>query len=242
MPEQEKPILPEEHNLPEKQSRNVKEQFRDFYYDTIPYFTVNLAWFVMSLPVVTIFPALGGLYYAVLSIEQENSASWGTFWEGFKKHWWLSLRWGVLVLAVDILLAGNIWFYLNLEQSWAVIALVIVLVITLLWIAINQFSFPLLLLQEDKKIFLAIRNSYVVVMRHPMAALKVLLLTLLIAAVSILLPPLLIFISMALIVRIRTRTVLKTIQKIKQKDAERDEVKAHREGENRAKEDAEGKP
>jgi len=91
-----------------------------------------------------------------------------------------------------------------------------------LWIAIHQFSFPLLLMQDEKKILLAMRNGYVIVMRQPLAALKVMLLSLLINALSILLPPLWIFISMALIVQLRTRTVLKAVKKIKEKDAERD--------------------
>lgn len=230
MPEQEEPIFPEEQEDVEKKKKNLKTGFFNFYYSTIPYFIVNLTWFVLSLPVVTIFPALGGLYYAVLSIEQGDGAEWGTVWEGIKKHWWLSLRWGLLVLAADILLAGNIWFYSSLENDWSVIAQGIVLAITFLWVAVKQFSFPLLLLQDEKKIFLAFRNGYVIVMRQPLAALKVILLTLLIAVLSVLLPPLWIFISMALILRIRTRTVLKTIEKIKQKDTDRDAIIAHREG------------
>jgi uncharacterized membrane protein YesL len=218
MPEKEGPIFPKGQDIPDKREKNIKSRFMDFYYDSVPYFSVNQAWFVMSLPVLTILPALGGLYYAVLSIEQGEGVDWGTVWEGIKKHWWLSLRWGILVLAVDILLVGNIWFYLNLGKDWAVIPLVITSGITILWFAINQFSFPLLLLQEENKIFLAIRNGFVVVMRQPLAALKVVVLTLPIAIVSIVFPPLWIFISMALIVRIRTRMVLNTIQKIRQKD------------------------
>lgn len=234
MPEKEEPIFPKDQNTADKGRKNLKNRFIDFYYNTIPYFTVNQAWFFMSLPVLTILPALGGLYYAVLSIEQGKGGDWETVWEGFKKHWWLSLQWGALVLAVDILLAVNIWFYLNQGKDWAVVALVITASLAIIWIATNQFSFPLLLLQEEKKIFLAIRNGFVVAIRQPLSTLKVILLTLLIAAVSIVLPPLWVFISMALIVCIRTRTVLKAIQKINQKDTKR----LHQEGKN--EEGAEG--
>lgn len=235
MPEETKQekeqIFPESTSAEEQKSRTLKERLMDFYYDAIPYFTLNLAWFVMSLPVVTLFPALGGLYYAVMDLNQEGRAEWGTVWEGVKEHWWLSLRWGFLVLVVDIVLAANIWFYLNLEQDWALFALMATIIIFVLWIAVNQFSFPILLLQDEKKLFLAIRNSYVVVMRQPLAALKVMLLSLLISVVSTLLPPLWIFIAMALITNIRTRTTLKAVKKIKQKDADRDTAEAHSRGE-----------
>lgn len=223
-------IFPEATVIKDKGPRNFKDRFWDFYYNAIPFFSVNLAWFVMSLPVVTIFPALGGLYHAVLALNQDNLANWGTVWEGFKKHWQISFKWGSLVLFGNLILAANIWFYLSLDQDWAIFALVASILLLLIWVAINQFSFPVLLLQEEKKVFLAIRNGYVIVLRRPQAALKVILFTLLIAVVSTLLPPLWIFISMALIVHIRTRTVLNTLKKIREEDAQRDAIKAHREG------------
>ena len=206
----------EEANLPKP--RNLKEKFFNFYYNAVPFFTLNLIWCALSLPVVTIFPALGGLYYAVLQMSQEGSADGGTVWEGFKKHWWLSLRWGLLVYGVEAVLVLNIWFYLNLDQSWAIFALFGAVVFLILWIAMNQFSFPLLLMQEEKKIFLAIRNGFIVVMRKPLEAIKVMVLSLLISVVSILLPPLWIFITMAWIVNIRVRTTIKILKAIQAKD------------------------
>ncbi len=226
MPEADKKenesVFPESMPKNHRRSRTLKERFMDFYYDAIPYFTLNLAWFVMSLPVVTFFPALGGLYTAVIELNQEGRADWSSVWEGFKRYWWLSLRWGFLVLFGDVILAVNIWFYLNIEKIWAIIPLILAITVSVLWIVIHQYSFPLLLMQDEKKILLAMRNGYVIVMHQPLAALKVMLLSLLISALSILLPPLWIFISMALIVQLRTRTVLKTVKKIKEKDAERD--------------------
>lgn len=225
----EEPVFPKTDPEEIKKPRNLKERFFNFYYSTIPYFTVNLAWFVMSLPILSIFPALGGLYYAVMEQNQGTSVAWSTVWEGFKKHWWLSVKWGLLVTVVDALLVLNIWFYINLTQTWATFALTATIVLLIVWTAINQFSFPLLLLQKEQKIGQAIRNGYVVVMRQPVQALKDLALTLLISAVSIILPPLWIFISMALIVKIQTSTLLKAVERIHAKDADRDAAKAHRE-------------
>jgi uncharacterized membrane protein YesL len=74
------------------------------------------------------------------------------------------------------------------------------------------------MLQEEKKIGLALRNGYVLVMRQPLQALKVMALSLLIAVISTVLPPLWVFISMALIVNLRTRTAIKAVQRINVKD------------------------
>ncbi len=214
-----------------QQPKSFKDGLVDFYYNAVPFFNANLAWAVMSFPLVTFFPALGGLYAASLELARGNVADWGMVWSGFKQHWWLSLRWGLLVLFGDIILLANIWFYLNIDQGWTIFALVACIFLLIFWIAINQFSFPLLLLQEEKKIFLAIRNGYVIVMRRPLVAIKVLLLNLLITAISFLLPPLWIFISMSLICTLQSREVLKAVEKIRQRDAQRDATQAHCEAE-----------
>lgn len=193
---------------------SLKDRFLNFYYSAVPFFTLNLAWFVMSLPILTIFPALGGLYHAVLAENQGHGADWRTVWEGFKRHWWLSVRWGLLVVGVDALLVINIWFYFNQTQPWAVFILVAMIALLFFWVAVNQFSFPLLMLQEEQKIGLALRNGAVLVMRQPLQALKVMALTLLIAVISTALPPLWVFISTALIVNLRTRTAIKAVQRI----------------------------
>lgn len=234
MPEDKKPergqIFSETKFVEPSEPKNFKDRFMDFYYDAIPLFTINLVWFLLSLPVVTIFPATGGLYYAVLELERENTADWGTVWVGMKKHWWLSLRWGLLVLFGYIFMTANIWFYLNLDQGWSIFPLTVALVVLILWSAVIQFSFPLLLLQNEKKIFLALRNAYVIVMRKPLSALKVLLISFLTTIISILLLPLWMFVSMAVIIRLQTKTVLKAVDEIKQQDVEREAVIAHREG------------
>ena len=223
-------IFPESEFLESNEPKSIRDRFMDFYYGLIPLFTINLTWFLMILPVVTIFPATGGLYYAVLELERENTADWNTVWEGVKKHWWLSLKWGLLILFGNIFMIANVWFYLNLDQGWSIFPLTLSIVVLIIWSAITQFGFPMLLLQEEKKIFLALRNAYVIVVRKPLSALKVLLIGFLTTVISLLLLPLWIFVSMAWIIRIRTKTVLKAVDEIKQRDIERDAVIAHREG------------
>jgi uncharacterized membrane protein YesL len=210
-PHQDKNIFPETKFEESQEPKNFKDRFMNSYFGIVPLFMINLVWFLLSLPIFTIFPALGGLYFATLVFERENTTDWNTVWVGIKKHWWMSLKWGLLVSFGYAFLIVNIWFYLNLDQGWSIFALSILGVILIFWSAINQFSFPLLLLQKEKKIFLALRNSSVIVIQKPLSALWILLLSTLISIVSTLLPPLWIFISMALIVRLQTKTVLKAM-------------------------------
>jgi len=211
-----------EETNPNIKSGNGQRGIKALYAKTRPLIKFNLAWFVLSLPVVTIFPALGGLYHAILSFNQETPVEGQTVREGFRKFWQLSIQWGLVVLLGDLLLAGGIWLALDIEAEWGSYALVVGVVFAILWVAINQFSFPLLLLQQEKKVLTAIRNGYVIVVRRPWMALKALGLSLLISLISILIPPLWILISMALITQIQTRTVLNVVEKIRREDSERD--------------------
>jgi len=142
---------------------------------------------------------------------------------------------GAIILIVDILFALNIWFSLNIDAVWSLYTLLVGLVMFVIWFAISQFCFPLFLMQEEKKILLAIRNAYVIVFRCPVDALKVIALTLLITIVSIFIPPLWFFISMSLIAHLQTRAALKAVEKIQTQDADRDAADAHREGTSKEK-------
>ena len=228
-PQDNEPIYPEEEFKGNRKPKSFRDWFLDLYYKATPLFHVNIAWFLLCLPVLTILPSMAGLYYAVLNHNKENNTNWSIFWEGVKKHWLSSLQWGAILILGDLLLALNIWISLNTDEAWSPYTLTVGILVAIIWFAINQFSFPLLLIQEEKKILLAFRNAYVVAVRRPWDTLKVMVLNILITAVSILIPPLWIFISMALITNIQTRTTLKAVEKIRSQDAERDAADAQRE-------------
>ncbi|MFW5713038.1 MAG: DUF624 domain-containing protein [Brevefilum sp.] len=215
-------IFPETELLKIREPKSFKDRLMNVYYDSLPLFNVNVAWFLLSLPIVSVLPALGGLYYAVLNYNQNKNANWNIFWEGIKKHWLLSLKWAAVVLFGNLLITLNIWFSLNIDTTWSIYTLLFGLMLGIFWISINQFSFPILLLQKEKKIFLAIRNAYVIVLRRPWDAIKVILLNLLITIVSLLIPPFWIFITMSLIVHIQTRSVLKAVKRIQSQDDDPD--------------------
>ena len=212
------PIFPETEIKEDHKPKLLKERLFDIYYEALPLFNLNIFWFLLSLPLVTFLPALGGLYHAIQQYQRKQPANWQVFWDGFKENWLASLKWGLIVLLGDLILAANIWFSLNIDAAWRIYTLSVGVMIAIIWIAINQFSLPLLLLQKEKKIFLAIRNGYVIVVRQPWVALKTTLLCLLITILSILIPPLWFFIAMALIAHLQTRAMLRAVEKIRSQD------------------------
>lgn len=212
---------------PEKTHPARQKKSEAFYDDALALIHLNLTWFVMSLPVITLVPALGSVYATLIKPSQNKSTDWHRLWDGVKQYWAISIVWAVVVSLGYVLLAAGLWFFQTWDGGFAGLATIIIIAAGMLWTAINQFSLPILLLQEERKVILAIRNGFVICLRQPLTALKVTLTTLFIAAVSILLPPLWVFISVALIAQIQTHAMLDAIKKIRRKDAARDAIAAH---------------
>lgn len=204
------------------------------YDEVLALIHLNLTWFVMSLPVITLVPALGGLYAALLESTHNKPADWQRMWGGLKQFYAITLLWAAIVSLGFAILGTSLWLFQGMDGTLAILAFILTITALIVWTAINQFSLPLLLLQEERKVFLAIRNGYVICLRQPLTALKVTVTNLFITIVSILLPPLFIFISVALMAQNQTRAMHAAVKEIRKKDAARDAIKAHREREGQA--------
>jgi len=134
---------------------------------------INFLWVLFTLLVVTAPPAAGGLYYAANRLAHEKPATWRTFFEGFRMHFWLSLRWGFLNLLALLVCISNVSFYRQYQAAWSEWLRGLFLVIGLLWCYIQVYTFPLLLEQEDQRLITAMRNSLVLYIKRPGLALVV---------------------------------------------------------------------
>lgn len=196
--------------------RVLQDQFWDAYYDTIDLILINLTWFLCSVPLITAIPALGGLFYATNRLAHGSGGNWRVFWEGFRQHFWLSWRWGLINAAVFIVLGVSYEFYSQLEIPalnwirWPI------LIAGAIWAELQLFTFPLLLEQTDRRFLVATRNSAVLFLRCPGLALSALVPVLLIGAVSLLVfLPAWMVISASLCAYLANRAVVKTIEKLK---------------------------
>ena len=95
-PRAENPSVYEAEKPQVQKPKRLKDRLTDLYQKGLPFFAINLAWILLSLPVVTFFPALGGLYHAVLSYNRGETPGWASVWDGLKQHWWLSVKMGIV--------------------------------------------------------------------------------------------------------------------------------------------------
>lgn len=127
----------------------------------------NLLWVVFTLLVVTAPPAAAGLYYVTNRLAHEERCGWRKFFEGFRAHFWVSWRWGLLNLFALVVFVSNYVFYDQINANWAIWAKGVFLGLSLIWLFLQIYTFPLLLEQTDQRLITALRNSLVIYIKRP---------------------------------------------------------------------------
>jgi hypothetical protein len=169
---------------------------------------------------------MGGLYYATNQLAHGRDGGPMVYWEGLKTYIWPSYRWGIMNLVVAFLFNVNIWFYgddlwqfaPDFQRFVPYIRLVFI-VGAIFWAALQMYTFPFLIEQEEPQVKTALRNSFVAVARYPLRSFGFLLLVFAIALVSMylnLVPW--VIISISLIAYLSNKNTLVVLEKIAAKE------------------------
>jgi uncharacterized membrane protein YesL len=195
--------------------RSFKDAFWDYYYDLGPLVTINILWFLLTLPVLTAFPAAAGLFYAANKVAHRRAANWRTFFEGFRQYFWKSYVWGLLILAVYFILFNAVFFYSEFKNYLGIFLTSLSITMIVIWTIAQLFTFPLLFEQEDQRIRIALRNSMVILIRRPIQTIILLVGVGAITFASIYFYPLWFFLTAGVIAYTTNRTVIKAIEYIR---------------------------
>jgi uncharacterized membrane protein YesL len=202
----------------EPEKVTFRETLINLYYDLVPLVSLNIIWFLLTLPIVTAFPAAAGLYYATNQLAHQKGAGWKTFFDGFRIHFWLSWRWGLLNVIIILVAVSNIKFYGQLEAEWSMWLRGVIIGLSILWGIIQLYTFPFLLEQEKQRLSMALRNSMVLLATRPAPVLSVAFLTLVLAVFSTVIAlPAWFFFTASLSVYLANKVVIDSVKKL-QKD------------------------
>ena len=202
----------------EPEKVTFRESLVNLYYDLVPLVSLNIIWFLLTLPIVTAFPAAAGLYYATNQLAHQKGAGWKTFFDGFRIHFWLSWRWGLLNVIIILVAVSNTKFYGQLEAEWSVWLRGVIIGLSILWGIITLYTFPFLLEQEKQRLSTALRNSMVLLATRPAPVLSVAFLSLMLAVLStVIVLPAWFFFTASLSVYLANKVVIDSVKKL-QKD------------------------
>jgi len=161
---------------------------RDTYEELFVLIGANLLALVLFIPIVTGPPALAGLHYLGFHIANEKRVEFGFFWEGFRSCFLDSWKLAALNVLVFGVLGIDIWFYMvKVQGVWQVAGLVGVWML-LVWALAQLYTFPLMVRQEERKLFLLLKNAVLLTLAYPVFSLTTAVLLVLILALSVAFP------------------------------------------------------
>jgi uncharacterized membrane protein YesL len=128
-------------------------------------------------------PVTMGIQHVANRIANYKRADSGFFWETWRQYPGRGYLLFFFSVAIPAAIAFNIWFYFN-SQGWLQIVGVVWLWLFLFSLMAGQYVFPLLWQQDDPHVRLALRNSLLLALQHPLYSFLMLIFQLLLLAIS----------------------------------------------------------
>lgn len=145
---------------------------------------LSVVFWIGTLLIVTAPMTWTGVYYVANRIANYKRAGFDFFWEGAKQHIGRSVLLWLLLIAAPPIMLNSVNFYFS-NGGWLVVPGFITLWLLLLSALAAQYFYPLFWQQTEPKLSLILRNSFLLVVRHPLYSLLMLLFQLLLIAVSV---------------------------------------------------------
>jgi len=118
---------------------------------------ITILWFICCLPIFTIGASTTALYDVSMKLQQDKDGyTLKNFFTSFKKNFKQSTLIWLVLLAVGILIAGDIWFLSQLKSSGTNLLLFMLFLLTFFCLILTIYLFPLIARYETtlKNIFI----------------------------------------------------------------------------------------
>ena len=150
----------------------------------------SLLWIGLALLVIPLGPATAALHRVTQRMTEERASPWSRFWEHFRADWrWSSALFWTLALGM-VLVEANRRFYSASSSGVFLVISGFFLVITLIWIGVIFFAFPLALRQTDHRLRTTLRNAAIIGIANLPGLLVSLVLLLVTTLILFIIPPL----------------------------------------------------
>ena len=133
----------------------------------------GLVWVLCWATLVLGPPATFGFFYAVRSWMDEKETRWDQYFRMSKKLFLISWVWFLSNLFVLFLVFANLTFYTNLAGSLRSVFQVFSVGVGFLWVAVQVYALPYIVLQEKKNLFIAWKNGLFTILASPIFSLVI---------------------------------------------------------------------
>jgi len=205
------------------------EALKDFWDELFLLVLMNVVTMLLTIPVVTLPPALAGLWNAANRVAQGKAVDWSDYFGGFRHYFWKAWGLALLNLLVAIIVVTNLWFYTPGNAPFEINATLSVwlrafwIAIALLWSVSQMYTLALLCEQKDLRLRVTLRNTAVLFFANPGFTLVLALLLLIVGIISTLLPMLWLVVTLALFAVVCNKAVIHLLEPYReQRQAEED--------------------
>ncbi|MFN3980674.1 MAG: hypothetical protein ACK4SA_09860 [Caldilinea sp.] len=160
--------------------RTIKGAYEEFFLIV----GLSVVFWIGSLLIVTAPMTWVGINHVANRIANYKRVDFGFFWEGAKQHVGRGVLLWLLVIVAPPIMVSSINFYLT-NGGWLVVPGFITLWLLVLSVLAAQYFYPLFWQQVEPNLKLVLRNSFLLVVRHPLYTFLMLLFQLLLVAISV---------------------------------------------------------
>ena len=149
---------------------------------------LSLLWWLAVILLVGGPPATVALTTIGYRLGREQRVNLDFARETFKENFWISWRLGLFAAAGAIVIAGNIYFYLQQSGSWLQVLTFVFLYLALALLTVLLYAFPFVQAMTPATALGALRNAAIIAFANPLFSLILLLGMGVLTAVAIALP------------------------------------------------------
>ncbi|NLF79403.1 MAG: hypothetical protein GX573_27230 [Chloroflexi bacterium] len=140
---------------------------RDWYNGMVGLAAMNFVWLMLSLTVVLLPPATAGMYVVTHSIAHGTGAHFSDYGSGMRRYAWLSYHWALVTVST-----GTVWgvcfrFYGAVASDFGGVVQAVLAAVGLVGLAVQFYVWPFLIVQDEKRLGLALKNALFLTLANP---------------------------------------------------------------------------
>ncbi|MBE2236795.1 MAG: hypothetical protein IAE81_03335 [Caldilineaceae bacterium] len=162
--------------------RTLKGAYEEFFLVV----GMSLVFWAGTLLIITAPMTWAGVNYVGNRIANYRRAGFDFFWEGAKQFMGRGALLWLLVIVAPPIMVGSVNFYLT-NGGWMIVPGFITLWLLVSSLLAGQYFYPLFWQQTEPALGLVLRNSFLLVVRHPLYSLLMLLFQLALVTLSVVL-------------------------------------------------------
>jgi uncharacterized membrane protein YesL len=111
-------------------------------------------------------PAAAGLQSVMREIATGGHIFVSDLWDGLKAHVWLALRSWIAGVIGTLVILANVEYYPRIQLIIAPVMEIVWLYVLVLWLGMLLYVYPLIVVQDDRRVFTVYRNAFVLAARN----------------------------------------------------------------------------